>query len=130
MVGGRADSATYVNMKEKASHGCGFHSIKKVLAEDVPEDELLAVVMALNSDPKVDGILVQLPLPDHVNQKRILEAISVEKDVDGFHPYNMGSLARIGEEIRQGGSENDFPDGTKFRSAVNSNARAHFCHLG
>ena len=101
LVGARPDSATYVNMKEKASAECGFHSVKKVLPDDVDEDELHAVVQALNDDARIDGILVQLPLPEHVNQKRILEAISVEKDVDGFHPYNMGGLARSGEELRQ-----------------------------
>eukprot|EP00501_MAST-03F_sp_TOSAG23-6_P000292 GSMAST32.ASY1.ANO1.299.1 assembled CDS len=101
LVGARPDSATYVNMKEKASAECGFKSIKEVLDENVPEEELFALVNKLNADPTVDGILVQLPLPEHINQKKILEAISVDKDVDGFHPYNMGGLARLGEELRQ-----------------------------
>ena len=116
LVGARPDSATYVKMKEKASAECGFHSVKEVLPEDVGEDELHALVQKLNADASIDGILVQLPLPDHVNQKRILEAISVEKDVDGFHPYNMGGLARLGEELRQKRDGSEF----SYRVAANN----------
>ena len=115
LVGARPDSATYVKMKEKASAECGFYSVKEVLPDDVGEDELHALVQKLNADATIDGILVQLPLPDHVDQKRILEAISVEKDVDGFHPYNMGGLARLGEELRQK------RDGSKFSYRVAAN---------
>eukprot|EP00941_MAST-03F_sp_MAST-3F-sp1_P000771 g771.t1 len=115
LVGERPDSATYVNMKEKASAECGFKSVKEVLAEDVKEEELFALVNKLNADPTIDGILVQLPLPEHINQKKILEAIDVHKDVDGFHPYNMGSLARLGEELRQR------RDGTEFSFRVAAN---------
>ena len=115
MVGARADSATYVNMKEKASEDLGFHSVKKLLNMDTSEEELLNVVETLNADETIDGILVQLPLPDHISQKRILEAISVDKDVDGFHPYNMGQLARVGEELRQR------RDGTEFSYRVAAN---------
>lgn len=115
LVGARKDSETYVNMKEKYAKECGFHSVKENLAADTSEDDLFAIVDGLNKDPKVDGILVQLPLPDHINQKRILEAISVDKDVDGFHPYNMGGLARLGEELRQR------RDGTEFSYRVAPN---------
>jgi len=100
-VGGRLDSATYVNMKEKVAGECGFLSLKTLLDEKTEEKELLSIVQGLNADSRVDGILVQLPLPDHINQKVILEAISVDKDVDGFHPQNVGNLARVGEELRQ-----------------------------
>jgi len=113
-VGARPDSATYVNMKEKVATECGFHSIKKLLNEETEEEELLAIVKELNADPRVDGILVQLPLPDHINQKIVLEAISVDKDVDGFHPQNMGNLARVGEELRQ-------TKGSKFSYKVAAN---------
>jgi 5,10-methylene-tetrahydrofolate dehydrogenase/methenyl tetrahydrofolate cyclohydrolase len=115
LVGARKDSETYVNMKEKASEECGFKSVKEMLSEDVSEDELFGLVQKLNADPTIDGILVQLPLPDHINQKKILEAISVDKDVDGFHPYNMGGLARLGEELRQR------RDGTEFSYRVAAN---------
>jgi len=115
-VGARPDSATYVNMKEKASNECGFHSVKKVLALDTTEDELHSIVEDLNNDESIDGILVQLPLPDHISQKKILEAISVDKDVDGFHPYNMGKLARIGEELRQRRDGSEF----SYRVAANN----------
>lgn len=103
-------------MKEKASAECGFKSIKEVLDENVPEEELFALVNKLNADPTVDGILVQLPLPEHINQKKILEAISVDKDVDGFHPYNMGGLARLGEELRQRRDGSEF----SYRVAANN----------
>ena len=115
-VGARPDSATYVNMKEKASNECGFRSVKKVLSLDTTEDELHEIVQELNEDDGIDGILVQLPLPDHISQKRILEAISVDKDVDGFHPHNMGNLARIGEELRQRRDGSEF----SYRVAANN----------
>ena len=124
MVGARADSATYVNMKEKASEDLGFHSVKKLLDVETSEEELLNVVETLNADETIDGILVQLPLPDHISQKRILEAISVDKDVDGFHPYNMGQLARVGEELRQrrdGGVSYESPRITRVLLWVVSN---------
>merc|ERR1711939_720183 len=75
----------------------------------------VSVVEELNADPTIDGILVQLPLPDHVDQKRVLECISVDHDVDGFHPYNTGVLARSGEELRQK------RDGTQFSYRVSNN---------
>lgn len=101
LVGARPDSQRYVAMKNKRAAECGFKSFHMELDADVSEDELMSVVKGLNDDEEVDGILVQLPLPEHINQKRVLLAIDVEKDVDGFHPTNMGILARQGEELRQ-----------------------------
>jgi 5,10-methylene-tetrahydrofolate dehydrogenase/methenyl tetrahydrofolate cyclohydrolase len=101
LVGDRPDSAKYVSMKKKAAAECGFLSIEKLVADDVSQEELLSVVAALNADDEVDGVLVQLPLPEHLDQKEILRSISVEKDVDGFHPTSVGALTRLGEELRQ-----------------------------
>merc|ERR1711964_954068 len=67
--------------------------------------ELLERVNELNIDPTIDGILVQLPLPEHLDQKRVLQSIDLSKDVDGFHPYNAGALARCGEQLRQRGEK-------------------------
>ena len=101
LVGARPDSAKYVSMKKKAAKELGFHSIDHTLDEDTPQAEVERVVAELNADPAVHGILVQLPMPDHINQKEVLEAISADKDVDGFHPMNAGMLVRVGEELRQ-----------------------------
>jgi 5,10-methylene-tetrahydrofolate dehydrogenase/methenyl tetrahydrofolate cyclohydrolase len=101
LVGARKDSATYVKMKKKRATECGFKSVEKTLSADVSQAELLSVVTELNDDPSIDGILVQLPLPDHMDQKTVLEAIDIGKDVDGFHPHNVGSLVRVGETLRQ-----------------------------
>lgn len=98
LVGTRKDSETYVRNKKKSCAEVGFKSFGTDLAEDVSEEELLAVVKAYNDDPEVHGILVQLPLPKHINEQRILDAISHEKDVDGFHPVNIGCLAMRGRE--------------------------------
>ena len=107
LVGDRPDSATYVNMKKKMAKKVGFESVERTLPDDVSQEELLATVQALNEDDSIDGILVQLPLPDHLEQKEILLSISPAKDVDGFHPYNMGALVRAGEEMRQAGEKFD-----------------------
>lgn len=96
LVGDRKDSQTYVRNKKKACDEVGIISYGTDLPESASEEEVLAVVMAYNADPAVHGILVQLPLPNHVNEQRILDAISIEKDVDGFHPLNIGSLAMRG----------------------------------
>jgi methylenetetrahydrofolate dehydrogenase (NADP+)/methenyltetrahydrofolate cyclohydrolase len=101
LVGNRPDSATYVSMKKKMANKVGFNSVERVLPDDVSQSELLQCVQALNEDDSIDGILVQLPLPEHLEQKEILLSISPDKDVDGFHPYNMGALVRAGEELRQ-----------------------------
>jgi methylenetetrahydrofolate dehydrogenase (NADP+) / methenyltetrahydrofolate cyclohydrolase len=96
LVGADPASQVYVRAKGKAAKDCGFHSEQHDLAADTSETALLALVQRLNADPAVHGILVQLPLPKAINAPRILEAIAPHKDVDGFHPVNVG-LASIGE---------------------------------
>jgi methylenetetrahydrofolate dehydrogenase (NADP+)/methenyltetrahydrofolate cyclohydrolase len=93
LVGGDPASQVYVGMKEKMTEAVGMHSVAHRLPETTTEQELLAVVAALNADPAVDGILVQLPLPAGIDATRVIEAIAPEKDVDGFHPINVGRLS-------------------------------------
>ncbi|MCB0073136.1 MAG: bifunctional methylenetetrahydrofolate dehydrogenase/methenyltetrahydrofolate cyclohydrolase FolD [Caldilineaceae bacterium] len=93
LVGSRKDSETYVRMKKKACAEVGIASFGHELSAEISQDELLALVQQLNADPAVHGILVQLPLPDHIDEETILSAISLEKDVDGFHPLNIGRLS-------------------------------------
>ena len=93
LVGERKDSQTYVRMKKKACAEAGITSFGHDLPADISQDELLKVVRELNANPDVHGILVQLPLPDHIEDEEILGAISLEKDVDGFHPLNIGRLS-------------------------------------
>lgn len=92
LVGADAASQVYVRMKGKAADLAGFYSRQITLPEETSEAHLLGVIDGLNTDPRVHGILVQLPLPPHINKQRILSAIRVEKDVDGFHPVNVGRL--------------------------------------
>lgn len=96
IVGSRKDSQTYVQMKRKACAEVGIRSFDVDLPEDISEATLVAEVHRLNADPAVHGILVQLPLPKHINEENILNQISIEKDVDGFHPLNIGKLAMKG----------------------------------
>ncbi|CAN6353779.1 unnamed protein product [Urochloa humidicola] len=98
IVGSRKDSQTYVSMKRKACVEVGIRSVHVDLPEDISETALVAEVHRLNADPAVHGILVQLPLPKHINEEKILSEISIEKDVDGFHPLNIGKLAMKGRE--------------------------------
>lgn len=98
IVGNRKDSQSYVGMKRKACAEVGIKSFDVDLPEQVSEDELVAKVHELNTNPELHGILVQLPLPKHINEERVLGAISIEKDVDGFHPLNIGRLAMKGRE--------------------------------
>lgn len=93
LVGSRKDSQTYVRMKKKACAEVGITSFGHDLPEDISQPELLKIVKDLNANPDVHGILVQLPLPDHIDDEEILGAISLEKDVDGFHPLNIGRLS-------------------------------------
>jgi methylenetetrahydrofolate dehydrogenase (NADP+) / methenyltetrahydrofolate cyclohydrolase len=93
LVGEDPASQMYVGMKNKAAAAMGIHSRQITLPADTPEDELLGVVEGLNADPEIHGILVQLPLPAHVDEGKVLEAIEPSKDVDGFHPVNVGRLA-------------------------------------
>jgi len=93
LVGARRDSQTYVRMKKKACAEVGITSFGHDLPEDISQEVLLKTVQELNANPDVNGILVQLPLPDHIDDEEILGAISLEKDVDGFHPINIGRLS-------------------------------------
>jgi methylenetetrahydrofolate dehydrogenase (NADP+)/methenyltetrahydrofolate cyclohydrolase len=93
LVGEDAASAVYVRNKSRMAAECGFHSEQHSLAAATSEAELLALVERLNSDPAIHGILVQLPLPKHIDETKVLLAIDPEKDVDGFHPINVGRLA-------------------------------------
>jgi methylenetetrahydrofolate dehydrogenase (NADP+) / methenyltetrahydrofolate cyclohydrolase len=93
LVGEDPASQVYVRMKGKAAGQAGFESRTIVLPADTPEAELLGVVSGLNADPGVHGILVQLPVPKHIDTQKVLRAIDPEKDVDGFHPFNAGRLA-------------------------------------
>jgi methylenetetrahydrofolate dehydrogenase (NADP+)/methenyltetrahydrofolate cyclohydrolase len=95
-VGEDPGSVSYVSAKSKASNQLGIYSETIVYPPDTPEAEVLAKVEELNKDPKFHGILVQLPLPDHIDSDKILNAIDPRKDVDGFHPVNVGRLL-IGE---------------------------------
>ncbi|MGB2552452.1 bifunctional methylenetetrahydrofolate dehydrogenase/methenyltetrahydrofolate cyclohydrolase FolD [Campylobacter sp. MOP51] len=93
LVGEDKASQTYVASKEKACHACEIKSIMHKLPEQTTQSELLALIDLLNLDDSVDGILVQLPLPKHINTDKILESISPNKDVDGFHAINVGKLS-------------------------------------
>ena len=93
LVGADPASQVYVKMKGKAADKAGFHSQQIDLPAETTEEHLLGVIDGLNNDKKIHGILVQLPLPKHINKERVLAAISVDKDVDGFHPVNAGRLA-------------------------------------
>jgi 5,10-methylene-tetrahydrofolate dehydrogenase/methenyl tetrahydrofolate cyclohydrolase len=93
LVGERKDSQTYVRSKKKACAEVGIASFGYDLPENVSQVELLQIVRDLNANPEVHGILVQLPLPAHIDEEEILGAISIEKDVDGFHPLNIGRLS-------------------------------------
>jgi 5,10-methylene-tetrahydrofolate dehydrogenase/methenyl tetrahydrofolate cyclohydrolase len=98
LVGARPDSATYVRMKKKAAAEVRFHSVDIELPETVSEADLLIEVEKLNADPKVHGILVQLPLPKHINEALVLKTIKVEKDADGFSAFNIGNMCLRGGE--------------------------------
>lgn len=93
LVGNDPASCVYVKNKKKACEYIGIRSLSYELAEDTTENELLRLVHSLNQREDVDGILVQLPLPPHIREQVIIEAIRPDKDVDGFHPYNVGALS-------------------------------------
>lgn len=98
LVGDRMDSATYVSAKQKACAELGMGSISHHLSADISQDELEKLIRKLNRSKKVNGILVQLPLPSHLNEERVLQLVSIQKDVDGFSPINIGRLAQKGRE--------------------------------
>lgn len=93
LVGNDPASRVYVNGKERDCAECGFRSFEHALPEETTQAELLALIGQLDRDPDVDGILCQLPLPVHLNEEAVLNAIGPDKDVDCFHPYNVGRLA-------------------------------------
>jgi methylenetetrahydrofolate dehydrogenase (NADP+) / methenyltetrahydrofolate cyclohydrolase len=97
LVGADPASEVYVRMKGKAADKAGFASRQLTLPGSTPEDELLGIIAGLNADPDVHGILVQLPLPKHIESSKVLLAIDPAKDVDGFHPVNAGRLS-VGDE--------------------------------
>jgi 5,10-methylene-tetrahydrofolate dehydrogenase/methenyl tetrahydrofolate cyclohydrolase len=98
LVGDDPASQTYVRMKRKACEEAGINSFGFELPATATQEEVESLVKELNADPKVHGILVQLPLPKHLNEEAILGAISLNKDVDGFHPVNIGRLAMKGRQ--------------------------------
>lgn len=98
LVGRNPASVSYVTGKQKTAKELGFHSIQDDQPEDVTEEALLGLIHRYNSDPSIHGILVQLPLPKHIDETKVLYAIDPNKDVDGFHPVNIGRLV-IGEAV-------------------------------
>jgi methylenetetrahydrofolate dehydrogenase (NADP+)/methenyltetrahydrofolate cyclohydrolase len=98
LVGDRPDSKSYVTMKQKRAREIGIESSGYTLPATSTQEEVESLVRQLNADPSVNGILVQLPLPTHLDDEKVLNAISIEKDVDGFHPLNIGRLAQKGRE--------------------------------
>ena len=93
LVGHDGGSETYVANKVKACEACGFRSTLIRYEDDVTEEKLLETIKGLNEDPEVDGFIVQLPLPHHISEQKIIEAIDYRKDVDGFHPVNVGRMS-------------------------------------
>jgi methylenetetrahydrofolate dehydrogenase (NADP+) / methenyltetrahydrofolate cyclohydrolase len=100
IVGQDPASQIYVRNKHVATEGAGMKSVMRVLPETATQQQVLAVVAELNADPTVDGILVQLPVPKHIDSKAVIDAIAVEKDVDGFNPVNIGLLAQRTPKLR------------------------------
>lgn len=94
LIGNNGASETYVASKVRTCQEIGYKSTLMRLDDDIPEMKLLNLIAELNSDPDIDGILVQLPLPKHISEQKVINAISPEKDVDGFHPVNAGRLVQ------------------------------------
>ena len=100
LVGENPASISYVTLKIKTANQLGFKEIQDSQPEDISEEDLLALVDKYNKDDSIHGILVQLPLPKHINDKKVLNAIDPDKDVDGFHPVNVGRLMIGGDEVK------------------------------
>jgi len=96
IVGKNPASVSYVTAKQKTAKELGFYSVQEDMPEDVSEKALLDMIDRYNNDPKIHGILVQLPLPGHINETKVIYSLNPDKDVDGFHPVNVGRLM-IGE---------------------------------
>jgi len=92
LVGQDPASAAYVNMKKKACDRVGFYSVTHEMPEDISQETIENTITMMNDNPSIDGILIQLPLPPQIDETRILELVTPSKDVDGFHPYNVGRL--------------------------------------
>ena len=100
LVGENPASISYVTLKIKTANQLGFKEIQDSQSEDISNDELLALIDKYNNDDSINGILVQLPLPKHLDEKKMLNAIDPDKDVDGFHPVNVGRLMIGGKEVK------------------------------
>jgi methylenetetrahydrofolate dehydrogenase (NADP+)/methenyltetrahydrofolate cyclohydrolase len=100
LVGENPASQSYVSLKIKTAHRLGFKEVQDTQSEDISEEELLGLIDKYNKDESIHGILVQLPLPKHINDKKVLNAIDPDKDVDGFHPVNVGRLMIGGDEVK------------------------------
>lgn len=100
LVGENPASISYVTLKVKTAEGLGFHEVQDNQPDDISEADLLALIDKYNNDPDIHGILVQLPLPKHIDDKKVLNAIDPDKDVDGFHPVNVGRLMIGGDEVK------------------------------
>jgi len=100
LVGENPASISYVTLKIQTAHRVGFHEVQDNQPPDISETDLLALIDKYNKDDSIDGILVQLPLPKHVDEKKVLNAIDPDKDVDGFHPVNVGRLMIGGSEVK------------------------------
>ncbi len=100
LVGSDAASVSYVTAKQKTAHALGFHSVQDSRPDTITAEQLLDRIAHYNSDPAVHGILVQLPLPRHIDEQKVITAINPDKDVDGFHPINLGRLMMGGDAVR------------------------------
>lgn len=100
LVGENPASVSYVTLKIKTAHRLGFHEVQDNQSPDISEEDLLALIDKYNNDDTIHGILVQLPLPKHIDEKKVLNAIDPDKDVDGFHPVNVGRLMIGGDEVK------------------------------
>jgi methylenetetrahydrofolate dehydrogenase (NADP+)/methenyltetrahydrofolate cyclohydrolase len=99
-VGENPASISYVTLKVRTATNLGFNEIQDNQPEDISQEDLLALIDKYNNDPDIHGILVQLPLPKHIDDKKVLNAIDPDKDVDAFHPVNVGRLMIGGDEVR------------------------------
>jgi len=100
LVGENPASISYVTLKIKTANALGFHEVQDNQSPDISEENLLALIDKYNKDDSIHGILVQLPLPKHIDEKKVLNAIDPDKDVDGFHPVNVGRLMIGGDEVK------------------------------
>ncbi len=100
LIGESPASISYVTLKIKTAHRVGFKEVQDSQSEDISEADLLALIDKYNKDDSINGILVQLPLPKHIDEKKVLNAIDPDKDVDGFHPVNVGRLMIGGNEVK------------------------------